>query len=303
MDRDRKSTPLKELQGLIWEEGYRARRAHGSTSFPTSPRALERWHRRSGFRSASFLPAASSRSVCSSRHSIAGDLTRLAPLAFRHDGRVEAAIRRSYRRIGETMNVAPEAVLFVSDVVRSSTPRAQPECRRVCRSGRERVATRRTFTRDAPRFRWRGRGRKAFMMGRLFVIAARRRAWRWPQSSSRPSEPARLGQPADRRNEDHDRIQPPGGTGPRTVRRARAVGSRLVPGRRYLHEHRVVDRRQDRRARTRGRLLFALGRAGSRAVDDHLQPVHARLSHALSGRSGRAAHPGDAQDRPLTWKR
>jgi methionine salvage enolase-phosphatase E1 len=43
MDRDRKSTGLKSLQGKIWEEGYRSG-ALKSEVFPDVPVALERWH-------------------------------------------------------------------------------------------------------------------------------------------------------------------------------------------------------------------------------------------------------------------
>src|SRR5689334_13244140 len=43
MDRDRKSTGLKSLQGKIWEEGYRSAELK-SQVFPDVPLALERWH-------------------------------------------------------------------------------------------------------------------------------------------------------------------------------------------------------------------------------------------------------------------
>ena len=44
MDRDRKSSGLKLLQGLIWERGYAAGLLHGEV-FPDVPDALRRWHR------------------------------------------------------------------------------------------------------------------------------------------------------------------------------------------------------------------------------------------------------------------
>ena len=44
MDQDRKSTALKNLQGKIWEVGYRRGDLHGDV-FPDVPPTLEQWHR------------------------------------------------------------------------------------------------------------------------------------------------------------------------------------------------------------------------------------------------------------------
>src|SRR5690606_26050823 len=44
MDRDRKDTGLKSLQGLVWAEGYRRGRLRGVV-YPDVPPALERWRR------------------------------------------------------------------------------------------------------------------------------------------------------------------------------------------------------------------------------------------------------------------
>src|SRR5262249_19253547 len=44
MDRDRKSTPLKSLQGRIWDEGYRSGELR-SQVFEDVPRAFERWRK------------------------------------------------------------------------------------------------------------------------------------------------------------------------------------------------------------------------------------------------------------------
>jgi enolase-phosphatase E1 len=43
MDKDRKSTALKSIQGKIWAEGYEQGHLH-SEVFPDVPAALERWH-------------------------------------------------------------------------------------------------------------------------------------------------------------------------------------------------------------------------------------------------------------------
>jgi enolase-phosphatase E1 len=113
MDRDRKSTALKELQGQIWEEGYRRGELLGQV-FPDVPRALQRWHKQD-------LPAGifSSGSVLAQqllfRHSSAGDLTSF--LRWHFDTRVGAkADPESYRRIAMSVGIAADAFLFLSDV-------------------------------------------------------------------------------------------------------------------------------------------------------------------------------------------
>lgn len=115
MDLDRKSTPLKELQGLIWEEGY-ARGDLTGDVFPDVPRALERWHRQGAA-----VGIFSSGSVLAQRllfsHSTAGDLTGW--IGWHFDTTIGSkGDPASYRRIAEAMNVEPGGVLFVSDVVR-----------------------------------------------------------------------------------------------------------------------------------------------------------------------------------------
>ena len=113
MDHDRKSTALKELQGRIWEEGYR-RGELVADVFPDVPRALERWRAR-------HLPVGifSSGSVLAQQllfqHSSAGDLTRYLQSYF--DTTIgKKTDAESYRRIATAMSLPPDAVLFVSDV-------------------------------------------------------------------------------------------------------------------------------------------------------------------------------------------
>jgi enolase-phosphatase E1 len=115
MDRDRKSPALKELQGRIWEDGYRSGELVGEV-FPDVPIALERWHRAG-------IPAGifSSGSVLAQRllfgRSSAGDLTRF--LKWHFDTGVGAKGEpESYTRIASTVGSPPEAILFVSDIVR-----------------------------------------------------------------------------------------------------------------------------------------------------------------------------------------
>lgn len=114
MDHDRKSTPLKDLQGLVWEAGYRRGELIGDV-YPDVPRALTRWHDQ-GIDVGIF----SSGSVLAQRllfsYSTAGDLTSLIRWYFDTTmGSKREAV--SYRRIAGAMTIAPDSILFVSDVV------------------------------------------------------------------------------------------------------------------------------------------------------------------------------------------
>jgi enolase-phosphatase E1 len=113
MDRDRKVTALKSLQGRIWEEGFRAGGLEGQV-YEDVPRAFARW--REASRSIAIF---SSGSVLAQRllfgHSNAGDLTSF--LAAYYDtttGPKREAL--SYRRIAGALGQDTRSVLFVSDV-------------------------------------------------------------------------------------------------------------------------------------------------------------------------------------------
>ncbi|HKX32245.1 MAG TPA: acireductone synthase [Blastocatellia bacterium] len=113
MDRDRKSTPLKSLQGKIWEEGYRAGELK-SRIFADVPAALERWHRERRQ-----IAIFSSGSVLAQQlflaHTEAGDLTGLIGGYF--DTRVGTkSDPESYRRIAGALRRLPAEIVFISDV-------------------------------------------------------------------------------------------------------------------------------------------------------------------------------------------
>jgi enolase-phosphatase E1 len=113
MDRDRKSTALKALQGRIWEEGFRAGHLRGQV-YPDVPRAFARW-RTQGRDVAIF----SSGSVLAQKllfsHSEAGDLTPFLRAYFDTTTGAKGD-PESYRKIARALGQAPEAVLFLSDV-------------------------------------------------------------------------------------------------------------------------------------------------------------------------------------------
>ena len=113
MDRDRKSTALKSLQGKIWKAGFESGELKG-TLFDDVPAALERWSK------AGCVAIYSSGSVEAQRllfrYSSFGDLTRLISGYF--DTRVGAKRESaSYAAIASATGVAPAGILFFSDVV------------------------------------------------------------------------------------------------------------------------------------------------------------------------------------------
>jgi enolase-phosphatase E1 len=115
MDRDRKSTALKDLQGRIWEAGYRLGELEGDV-FPDVPRAFERWHAL-GLQIGIFSSGSVLAQQLLFRHSTAGDLT--GHLRWHFDTTIGAKIDgESYRRIAAAMTIPPPAVLFISDAVR-----------------------------------------------------------------------------------------------------------------------------------------------------------------------------------------
>jgi enolase-phosphatase E1 len=116
MDRDRKSTGLKSLQGKIWAEGYRAGELRGRAEvYPDVAPALARW-RDQGRDIAIF----SSGSVQAQRNlfanTTAGDLSSFIRAYFDTTTGPKTA-PPSYARIAATLARAPSEMLFLSDVV------------------------------------------------------------------------------------------------------------------------------------------------------------------------------------------
>jgi enolase-phosphatase E1 len=113
MDRDRKSTGLKSLQGKIWEEGYRSG-ALKSEIFPDVPVAFERWHD-AGLKVAIF----SSGSVLAQKllfsHTAAGNLMKLIDAYFDTTTGLKTAAE-SYLQISFVLQLKPEQILFITDV-------------------------------------------------------------------------------------------------------------------------------------------------------------------------------------------
>lgn len=113
MDRDRKATPLKKLQGRIWEEGYESGELKGEV-FPDVAPNLRRW--RDEGRTIGIY---SSGSVLAQKllfaHTSEGDLTEFIRDFF--DTSVgHKTEQESYTTIAELLRRRPSEVLFISDV-------------------------------------------------------------------------------------------------------------------------------------------------------------------------------------------
>jgi len=113
MDRDRKSTGLKMLQGILWEDGYRSGELRGQV-WPDVADALRLWKER-GIRVRIF----SSGSVLAQKllfgHSDQGDL--LPYFEGFHDTTTgPKQSRESYTAIAAAFDLPPGEILFLSDV-------------------------------------------------------------------------------------------------------------------------------------------------------------------------------------------
>ncbi len=113
IDEDRKITPLKTLQGMIWESGYQSGAFQGHV-YEDAANRLRAWKQR-GLR----LFVYSSGSVYAQKlifgHTAFGDLTPL------FEGYFDTAVggKRevdSYRRIAAEIKAPPQDILFLSDI-------------------------------------------------------------------------------------------------------------------------------------------------------------------------------------------
>ena len=114
IDVDRKSTPLKSIQGKIWQAGYESG-ALQSEMFADVPRAFERWTE-----AGKTIAVFSSGSVLAQKlifkYSNAGDLSGL--IADYFDTTTGAKREaESYRRIAEKLGFETGEILFVSDIL------------------------------------------------------------------------------------------------------------------------------------------------------------------------------------------
>jgi enolase-phosphatase E1 len=113
MDHDSKTAPLKILQGLVWEQGFRQGELQ-SEIFPDVPVCLRQWHE-AGLRTAIYSSGSVLAQKVMFRHTPYGDLTNLISGYF-DTGVGPKKQPQSYQRIIADLQVTAEQVVFVSDI-------------------------------------------------------------------------------------------------------------------------------------------------------------------------------------------
>lgn len=114
MDRDRKSTALKSLQGKVWKAGFESGELQG-TLYDDVPPALKQWSQHS--RVAIYSSGSVDAQILFFRHTNFGDLTPLISGYFdtRTGPKSESA---SYSAIARELGVLPAELLFFSDAAK-----------------------------------------------------------------------------------------------------------------------------------------------------------------------------------------
>jgi enolase-phosphatase E1 len=113
MEHDRKTAPLKALQGLIWEQGF-MRGELQSEVFDDVPACLLQWHE-AGLRTAIYSSGSVLAQKMMFRYTPYGDLTNLISGYF-DTGVGPKKQSQSYQRIVADLQVAARQVMFVSDI-------------------------------------------------------------------------------------------------------------------------------------------------------------------------------------------
>jgi enolase-phosphatase E1 len=112
IEKDRKLTPLKELQGLIWRLGY----DQGLLTAPLYadvPEALGRWHS-AGLELSTYSSGSINAQKLLYRHSSYGDLSILFRDWF--DTNIgDKLSSQSYSKIAEALKSDPKQIVFISD--------------------------------------------------------------------------------------------------------------------------------------------------------------------------------------------
>jgi len=114
MAKDSKCTPLKSLQGKIWQQGYASGELHGVV-YPDVPPAFERW-RRQGREICIYSSGSVLAQQLLFRSTAAGDLT--THISAFYDTAIGVKTEsESYRRIAESLHHATSEILFISDAI------------------------------------------------------------------------------------------------------------------------------------------------------------------------------------------
>ncbi len=110
---DRKSTPLKALQGMLWEKGYREGAYQGHL-YPDVPDCLKHWQQL-GIALYVFSSGSVKAQQLLFAHTAYGDLTPLFKGYFDTTTGPKQN-QNSYQLIAKAINQAPTDVLFLSDI-------------------------------------------------------------------------------------------------------------------------------------------------------------------------------------------
>ena len=114
MDRDRKSTGLKTLQGILWHDGYHTGRLI-SRIYDDVPPALARW-KEAGIRMRVFSSGSVQAQKLLFRYSNQGDLSAFFE-GFHDTTTGPKQEATSYAAIARSFELPPDEILFLSDVL------------------------------------------------------------------------------------------------------------------------------------------------------------------------------------------
>lgn len=112
IEEDRKITPLKEIQGIIWEEGYKSGKLQGFV-YPDAYEKLKEW-----FESGMKIYVYSSGSVKAQKLLFSN--TNFGDLNYLFSGYFDTNIGNkkdptSYKKIAQSIGLNPDEILFLSD--------------------------------------------------------------------------------------------------------------------------------------------------------------------------------------------
>ena len=113
-EQDRKITPLKTLQGVLWKIGYEQGVLKGHV-YDDVPIALEKWHQM-GLKLGVFSSGSIEAQKLIFKYSVKGDLTN----NFSNYFDTKTGVKRdpeTYAKIATVIKKAPTSILFLSDIV------------------------------------------------------------------------------------------------------------------------------------------------------------------------------------------
>ncbi len=113
-EQDRKITPLKTLQGVLWKIGYEQGVLKGHV-YDDVPIALEKWHQM-GLKLGVFSSGSIEAQKLIFKYSVKGDLTN----NFSNYFDTKTGMKRdpeTYAKIATVIKKAPTSILFLSDIV------------------------------------------------------------------------------------------------------------------------------------------------------------------------------------------